>query len=125
MKREGVRTQDYISHYLFQADHGIQSGWILYWDFQRHKGEMILSMLWWIDFQKWLILLLVGKLVMPLILSIYFFSEIVRLHGLPISIVSDHDTKFVGIFGEPCGRNWVPISVLSHPIIHRLMGKQR
>jgi hypothetical protein len=27
-----------------------------------------------------------------------FFSEIVRLHDLPISIVSDHDTKFVGHF---------------------------
>jgi len=27
-----------------------------------------------------------------------FFKEILRLHGLPRSIISDRDTKFVGIF---------------------------
>jgi hypothetical protein len=35
-----------------------------------------------------------------------FFKEIIRLHGVPNTTVSDHDTKFLIIFGELCGLNW-------------------
>ena len=37
-----------------------------------------------------------------------FFKEVVRLHGLPKSIVLDRDTRFMGIFGGHCGRKLVP-----------------
>jgi hypothetical protein len=35
-----------------------------------------------------------------------FFKEIIHSHGMPNTIVSNRDTKFLSHFGDPCGLNW-------------------
>lgn len=45
-----------------------------------------------------------------------FFNEVVRLHGLPRTIVSDRYTKFLIHFGVRFGRSWEP-SFSSPPLV--------
>ena len=72
--------------------------WILFWVSQGPKGEKIMFLLWLIGSQRWPTSFLATRAMAHFIPSNLFFKEVVRLHGLPRSIVSDRDVKLVSYF---------------------------
>jgi len=42
-----------------------------------------------------------------------YFKEIMRLHDISMSMVSDRDSKFLSYFGSPCGESGALISCLA------------
>ena len=54
-----------------------------------------------------------------------FFQEIIRLHGVQRTVMSDRDTNFCLTFGDPYGGLWGLSCSLALVAILKPMGKQR
>ncbi|GJP78723.1 hypothetical protein CLOP_g8993, partial [Closterium sp. NIES-67] len=52
-----------------------------------------------------------------------FIANVIRLHGLPIAIISDRDPKFTSNFGATCGTNSAPNYSFPLPTTHRPTGR--
>ena len=54
-----------------------------------------------------------------------YVAEIVRLHGVPISIVLDRDPRFTSLFGKVCKKLWAQSYILVLLSIPKQMGNPR
>ena len=98
---------DCIHLFLFLRNVGVTLVWIFFLDCLKQKRGMILYFFVVDRFSKMAHFIPCKKTFDAMPVADIFFREIVRLHRLPKSIISNKDSKFVGYFGELCGRRWV------------------
>ena len=54
-----------------------------------------------------------------------YIKEIVRLHGIPVSIISDRDSRLLRDFGENCKRPWALDRISVQRSTHKRMDNLR
>jgi hypothetical protein len=84
----------YIFNYLFQMFHGMIYQWILFWEYLELRGWETLFLLLLINFSQMAHFIPCHKSNDASHVADLFFREVVRLHGVRKTIVSDRDAKF-------------------------------
>jgi hypothetical protein len=87
----------YYSHYQFPLKYGVISPWTSWKGFQRWGGKSVILTV--VDhFSKFAHFIPLRHPYSAASVARAFFDDIVRLHGLPCSIVSDRDVVFTNNF---------------------------
>ena len=86
--------QDSYSHYQPQKSHGQIYLWILSWSYLGQVRVTPGSLLSSIVFPKWCILSMTQPELNAFTTARILFENIITKHGIPLSIVSDRDSRF-------------------------------
>ena len=93
-----VRTVVCILHYPFLNGRGSTYPWILSWAFPRTPRRFD-SILVVVDrFSKMAIFVPCKRTTDASLVASYYFKDVARFHGLPHTITSDRDTRFMSYF---------------------------